>query len=115
MFLWVAQPFLRAAWGASEQRAKDVNRISRKRYKHRQRGAAGSFTKEDIDFLRRTQKNKCVVCREKLVAHHIDHIIPISAGGSNYRENLQLLCPACNIDKSNRHPVDYMQSRGYLL
>ena len=40
----------------------------------------------------------CVVCgsAENL---EIDHIIPVSRGGTNDRENLQLLCRTCNRSK----------------
>jgi hypothetical protein len=33
---------------------------------------------------------------------HVDHIIPRALGGADVEENLQLLCPRCNMRKSSR-------------
>tara|TARA_R110002153_G_scaffold232067_1_gene385326 strand:- start:56 stop:217 length:162 start_codon:yes stop_codon:yes gene_type:complete len=33
------------------------------------------------------------------VAHHIDHLIPLAAGGTHTRENLQVLTASENIAK----------------
>ena len=84
--------------------------------KSRRRGAEGKFSQQDVIDLMTSQKGQCVYCKEDIKAkYHIDHITPISRGGTNYRNNLQLLCPFCNISKNNRDPVEYAQSRGFLL
>lgn len=62
------------------------------------------------------QKWMCVVCRISIKdAYHADHITPISKGGDHSPLNIQLLCPTCNVRKSAKDPIDFMQSRGYLL
>lgn len=75
----------------------------------------GSFTKSDIDLMLLDQDFKCVYCKADLnsVGYHIDHIIPVSKGGSNYPENLQCLCPRCNLRKSAKMPEDYEREIGF--
>jgi len=36
---------------------------------------------------------------------HIDHIVPLSQGGSNDKENLRVLCSACNQGRANIEPL----------
>ena len=37
---------------------------------------------------------------------HIEHIIPLSAGGKTVLENLAIACPSCNLHKSDRTKAD---------
>ena len=41
---------------------------------------------------------------------HVDHIIAKAKGGTNHRENLQLLCNRCNSIKGNRG-MEYLKSK----
>jgi 5-methylcytosine-specific restriction endonuclease McrA len=45
----------------------------------------------------------CKACRMRLSAsYEVDHIVPLSAGGTNDRNNLQALCRNCHGEKTNR-------------
>jgi hypothetical protein len=48
------------------------------------------------------QNNKCALCGKRMGEDMtIDHIIPVSKGGSNKRENLQLVHIECNKEKGS--------------
>ena len=58
------------------------------------------------------QGGKCNACENemRIVDFHIDHIIPVKKGGSDTRENYQLLCGHCNITKGDR-PMEYLRTK----
>ena len=72
-----------------------------------------SFTAEERKEILRYSNGRCAHCGKELSAYSYDysveHIIPISRGGTNDRENLIALCFDCNQDKSNNvvNPADY--------
>jgi 5-methylcytosine-specific restriction protein A len=35
-------------------------------------------------------------------AEHVDHIMPVAAGGTDHPSNLQALCQSCNLAKAAR-------------
>lgn len=86
------------------------------RRRARKRNAAGCYTADDIQAIGELQKWKCVACRLNIkTRYHIDHVIPLSKGGSNLPDNIQLLCPKCNCEKQARDPIEFMQSKGFLF
>jgi len=50
-------------------------------------------------------KYRCIECGngKKQSTLHIDHIIPISKGGTDELDNLQTLCETCNLGKNIRN------------
>ena len=99
-------------WNAANQ---EKRRALRKNYKTRRRLALGSFGAEDVARIYKDQGGKCVYCRVRLGRFHIDHIYPLSKGGSNYPENLQLTCEPCNLSKRDKDPIEYAHSLGFLI
>ena len=76
-------------------------------YRARKRNAEGTHTGEDIKALFTSQNGICNGCGCKLQTsgrkkYHIDHIVALANGGSNYPSNLQLLCPSCNTSKCDK-------------
>jgi hypothetical protein len=68
-------------------------------------GAEGSHTIEEIMALLERQGGICVGpgCGTDIRdCWTVDHIEPITRGGSDYIENIQLLCHPCNTSKGNR-------------
>lgn len=65
--------------------------------------ASGSHTKEDIQFKYDQQLGLCAYCGCELdEKYHVDHIRPLSRGGSNDASNLAIACPHCNTSKGNK-------------
>jgi 5-methylcytosine-specific restriction endonuclease McrA len=76
------------------------------------KGLVGSHTIQDINALITAQNGRCVYCRCDIrSAFQVDHIMPVSKGGSNDKSNLQLLCKACNLDKRDKDPAEYLKTR----
>lgn len=93
--------------------------LSRK-YKANRKGATGSHTGKDILFIFNSQRGLCANCNKKLFKsgknkYHVDHVIALARGGSNWPDNLQCLCPSCNMSKGAKDPIAWAQENGRLL
>ena len=83
--------------------------VYRKKYPERtrtrlskRRKAEGSFTPDDVLEKFNNQEGKCLCGVDLKAAYHIDHVIPLSRGGTNWAHNIQLLCASCNLHKGSR-------------
>jgi 5-methylcytosine-specific restriction endonuclease McrA len=43
-------------------------------------------------------------------APELDHVVPLALEGAHGPENIQLLCRACNLDKGDKHPDEWVPS-----
>jgi 5-methylcytosine-specific restriction endonuclease McrA len=82
----------------------------------RAKGGEDRYTAADVDRLLGLQSGRCVYCKRSIKAKfHVDHIMPLSKGGTNGVRNIQLLCQMCNQMKHAKHPVDFARSHGLLV
>ncbi len=88
-------------WRAENpNKARKLGRICRSRRRARELGAEGSYTAEESEALLVWQEFRCVICSAEIHdKRELDHIKPLSKGGSNYISNLQWLCVPCNRSK----------------
>lgn len=91
-------------------------RAAQSRIRAIRRGVLGRYSPADVARLFAAQRGLCAYCR-KSIRHfyHVDHIIPISKGGTNWPRNLQLLCVPCNLHKHAKDPLDFAREMGRLL
>lgn len=76
----------------------------------------GILSKGLTEKLLKLQKGKCACCGNLLGDdYHLDHRMPIFLGGLNEDSNIQLLRAICNQQKGAKHPINFMQSKGFLL
>lgn len=72
------------------------------RFKHKRiRGRAGVKLRQQV----RDEEPLCRACLAEgrtRATDEVDHIVPLSRGGSNARSNLQGLCDPCHKAKSDR-------------
>jgi 5-methylcytosine-specific restriction endonuclease McrA len=83
------------------------------RRRAREKAAGQPITINVIREQWHQQNGLCAYCKIQLGskpgqkwAYHIDHIQPLSKGGTNDPINLQCLCPKCNIWKSDKAPEE---------
>lgn len=72
-------------------------------YGNKRRATEGVYTAEDVQRIYTEQNGKCAYCSIELQGKfHVDHIHPLSRGGSNWPSNLACACKACNLSKGSK-------------
>ena len=94
-------------WGRDNPEARRANWH---RYRSRSKSAPGSFTVEQMRARFAFFGDRCAYCgsTEKLT---IDHVIPLSRGGTNWPSNLRPACRSCNSAKRDRVPAEWFAMR----
>lgn len=82
-----------------ERFAAKVRRKRRRRYE-RMMGAIGHATQGQLDARMAYWGYRCAYCGGPY--EHVDHVIPLSRGGTAWASNLRPACIHCNTSKSNK-------------
>ena len=82
--------------------------------------SGGKHTSADVVRIFEHQRGLCANCHTKLFKSgkrkfHVDHIVPLARGGSNWPDNLQCLCPTCNLSKGAKDPLEWAKQNGRLI
>jgi 5-methylcytosine-specific restriction endonuclease McrA len=70
-------------------------------------GANGSHSADNIADLFDEQEGRCPYCDVFLRSWHVDHKTPLTRGGANCRDNLQLTCATCNTRKHTKTDAEF--------
>ena len=96
-----------------QRRYRESTRISTRNHRALKYGSIAQHTKKDVELQRKTQTNRngelcCWWCGKTIKSgYHVDHVIPLSRGGSNAPENIVISCPRCNLSKSDKLPQEW--------
>jgi 5-methylcytosine-specific restriction endonuclease McrA len=100
---------------ANREYMREYMRAYMRCYKTRE---LGTFKLEDIKRLTREQRNLCFYCGNPVGNEreaHIEHVIPLSNGGSNELSNIVIACGTCNRSKYTKDGftfLSYLVERG---
>ncbi len=104
--------FVKRTDGTYYSACKDCNKIYYQLRRGRVKSAGGKYTKKEWNTLV-SKYDSCPMCNRKWneipilegrkSVITIDHIKPVSKGGSNNIDNLQPLCYSCNSKKGNKY------------
>lgn len=89
------------------QNHKEQGRINCTNRQARLANAEGFHNADDIQEIFEHQNGLCFYCKKELVEYDVDHFIPITKGGSNFKDNLVIACPHCNRSKGTKLPQDF--------
>jgi len=91
-------------WKGVDWQAKERAGIYNNTYRTKRKGNGGSYSVGEWETLKAQFNWTCWICGkgEPTIKLTVDHIIPVSRGGSSNIENIQPLCRSCNSRKKDR-------------
>ncbi len=80
------------------ERIREQHRQAQRNRRARIRESLGSFTREDWQEIIYKYGHRCLCCGTQDDLQP-DHVVPLSVGGPNVKDNIQPLCSKCNRQK----------------
>ena len=102
------------AWKADNpDRNADHMRAASRNHRGRKNDAVCEHGAGCFAVAAKMMARKCAICGSKKRIE-ADHIVPLSRGGLDCRDNIQPLCKRCNTSKQARDHADFARSHGRL-
>ena len=84
------------------------SRVDEARRRAREAAAGPSYSSAHVKAQYIAQSGRCYWCKEQVASdYHVDHVIPLSKGGSNGSDNIVIACPPCNRKKCDKMPWEF--------
>lgn len=97
------QKYYQTINGKANSRTQNIKRRARKK------NAEGYYTTEDIKNMYAAQGARCYYCSISIEdKYHIEHMTPLSRGGSNWIDNICLACVRCNLSKHTKTSEEFL-------
>jgi 5-methylcytosine-specific restriction endonuclease McrA len=65
------------------------------------------YTQEDIGRLEGIQNKCCYYCGASEKPLQVEHLVPVSKGGTNFISNIVLACAHCNASKHSKTDLEF--------
>lgn len=96
----------------SYYRETENGKLKRRISQSKRRALIGSNTEININqYIEQlfVDLDTCYYCDNKCSELTIEHILPLSRGGTHTKDNITLACKSCNLKKGNKTEVEFLE------